>query len=205
MSSMSAVGNSERGAVQSTSPSGTILPTRESTCSMPAVPSTTFKPRPAMRTARCLSSVAVQPMNTIRLAPTSFAASPRKLKAFSSAFSRTAHVLMMTIDASPRLSEGCCPPRLSASAIVALYNSLNWQPKVLIRNPAMSVIPLQECYRCAAPRGRIDVDHDGHQRRIALRNAWCVHDACLKTCLLYTSDAADDLLCVDLGGRRIIK
>src|SRR5450756_278228 len=27
----------------------------------------------------------------------------------------------------------------------------------------------------------------------------------LCTCLLYTSDAADDLLCVDLGGRRIIK
>ena len=25
------------------------------------------------------------------------------------------------------------------------------------------------------------------------------------TCLLYTSDAADDLLCVDLGGRRNIK
>eukprot|EP00657_Telonema_sp_P-1_P005147 TRINITY_DN22322_c0_g1_i1.p2 TRINITY_DN22322_c0_g1~~TRINITY_DN22322_c0_g1_i1.p2 ORF type:complete len:133 (-),score=20.08 TRINITY_DN22322_c0_g1_i1:55-453(-) len=25
------------------------------------------------------------------------------------------------------------------------------------------------------------------------------------TCILYTSDAADDLLCVDLGGRRIIK
>ena len=28
-------------------------------------------------------------------------------------------------------------------------------------------------------------------------------DICV--CLLYTSDAADDLLCVDLGGRRIIK
>ena len=27
----------------------------------------------------------------------------------------------------------------------------------------------------------------------------------INTCLLYTSDAADDLLCVDLGGRRIIK
>ena len=26
-----------------------------------------------------------------------------------------------------------------------------------------------------------------------------------RCCLLYTSDAADDLLCVDLGGRRIIK
>ena len=25
-----------------------------------------------------------------------------------------------------------------------------------------------------------------------------------KPCLLYTSDAADDLLCVDLGGRRLI-
>src|SRR5665213_4108493 len=29
--------------------------------------------------------------------------------------------------------------------------------------------------------------------------------ALLGSCLLYTSDAADDLLCVDLGGRRIIK
>ena len=28
---------------------------------------------------------------------------------------------------------------------------------------------------------------------------------CASICLLYTSDAADDLLCVDLGGRRIIK
>ena len=27
----------------------------------------------------------------------------------------------------------------------------------------------------------------------------------LKDCLLYTSDAADDMQCVDLGGRRIIK
>mgnify|MGYP007112055946 CR=1 FL=1 len=26
-----------------------------------------------------------------------------------------------------------------------------------------------------------------------------------RACLLYTSDAADDLLCVDTGGRRIIK
>src|SRR5450756_143862 len=30
-------------------------------------------------------------------------------------------------------------------------------------------------------------------------------EVALRTCLLYTSDAADDLLCVDLGGRRIIK
>jgi len=32
-----------------------------------------------------------------------------------------------------------------------------------------------------------------------------VRNVIKKACLLYTSDAADDLLCVDLGGRRIIK
>ena len=32
-----------------------------------------------------------------------------------------------------------------------------------------------------------------------------VHWTMFPSCLLYTSDAADDLLCVDLGGRRIIK
>ena len=32
-----------------------------------------------------------------------------------------------------------------------------------------------------------------------------IHEDSLVTCLLYTSDAADDLTRVDLGGRRIIK
>ena len=32
-----------------------------------------------------------------------------------------------------------------------------------------------------------------------------IHPPMLYTCLLYTSDAADDLLCVDLGGRRILQ
>ena len=36
---------------------------------------------------------------------------------------------------------------------------------------------------------------------LAVIEAACPPDVCL----LYTSDAADDLLCVDLGGRRIIK
>ena len=39
---------------------------------------------------------------------------------------------------------------------------------------------------CAA----INLRREGHEVRV---------------CLLYTSDAADDLLCVDLGGSRIIK
>src|SRR5665213_2203134 len=42
-----------------------------------------------------------------------------------------------------------------------------------------------------------------HSKRTALWHAFD-HNL-LWFCLLYTSDAADDLLCVDLGGRRIIK
>ena len=38
---------------------------------------------------------------------------------------------------------------------------------------------------------------------IPAREFWVF--ALLMGCLLYTSDAADDLLCVDLGGRRLIK
>src|SRR5450756_3253647 len=34
---------------------------------------------------------------------------------------------------------------------------------------------------------------------------WLNSNVSNRSCLLYTSDAADDLLCVDLGGRRIIK
>src|SRR5450756_850592 len=37
-------------------------------------------------------------------------------------------------------------------------------------------------------------------------HSWCApYLEQVSPCLLYTSDAADDLLCVDLGGRRIIK
>ena len=34
----------------------------------------------------------------------------------------------------------------------------------------------------------------------SISNIWLI-----LSCLLYTSDAADDMQCVDLGGRRIIK
>src|SRR5665213_4532758 len=47
--------------------------------------------------------------------------------------------------------------------------------------------------RAARPSSRSGVDSSSN---VAKR---------LSNCLLYTSDAADDLLCVDLGGRRIIK
>ena len=41
--------------------------------------------------------------------------------------------------------------------------------------------------------------------RIVPNNGKANHFYINGICLLYTSDAADDLLCVDLGGRRIIK
>src|SRR5450756_1995653 len=40
---------------------------------------------------------------------------------------------------------------------------------------------------------------------VRLAIEYILHPREIKSCLLYTSDAADDLLCVDLGGRRIIK
>ena len=43
------------------------------------------------------------------------------------------------------------------------------------------------------------------KKEIFERRVDCGMPVRLRSCLLYTSDAADDLLCVDLGGRRIIK
>ena len=45
-------------------------------------------------------------------------------------------------------------------------------------------------------------DEAGRYRYEATAAPWCNNGG---NCLLYTSDAADDLLCVDLGGGRIIK
>ena len=50
--------------------------------------------------------------------------------------------------------------------------------------------------------------HPRHVGRICGQNRLLLFIPChrvIRSCLLYTSDAADDLLCVDLGGRRIIK
>ena len=44
--------------------------------------------------------------------------------------------------------------------------------------------------------GFLDDNRTTFRTRLEQESPWC--------CLLYTSDAADDLLCVDLGGRRIL-
>ena len=61
-----------------------------------------------------------------------------------------------------------------------------------IRDSAGAVpVPRRTALRTRRDRGLAARDADRLHRHAA--------------CLLYTSDAADDLLCVDLGGRRIIK
>src|SRR5450756_761519 len=48
-------------------------------------------------------------------------------------------------------------------------------------------------------------DRDQDERPVQVRGRRIHAGHLLTSALLYTSDAADDLLCVDLGGRRIIK
>ena len=48
-----------------------------------------------------------------------------------------------------------------------------------------------------APPGYVGYDEGGQLTEAVRRHPY--------SCLLYTSDAADDLLCVDLGGLRIFK
>ena len=72
----------------------------------------------------------------------------------------------------------------------------------LVRSRGLGDVYKRQLVRHGADKEILTSGHAGKIRRLAecLRHA---HGA--KGCLLYTSDAADDLLCVDLGGRRLIK
>ena len=50
-----------------------------------------------------------------------------------------------------------------------------------------------------------DVDLDGRAELLLTTSVFRPETSQLQTCLLYTSDAADERSSVDLGGRRIIK
>ena len=73
-------------------------------------------------------------------------------------------------------------------------------PTPLIPHGSDNFGVLQETFRWKIPEyfniaEAVCDRHQVHRDRVALY--W--------DCLLYTSDAADDMQCVDLGGRRIIK
>src|SRR5659263_227242 len=86
-------------------------------------------------------------------------------------------------------------------------NSPYHSPSTFAGNPLL--VDLDELVRCGwlSPRpdkefepGRCDFERVAPYRMGRLREAWqgFLH-AVQPSCLLYTSDAADDLLCVDLG------
>src|SRR5450756_1498545 len=95
--------------------------------------------------------------------------------------------------------------------------------------PSVVVVRYRDDYRragmvsapiCTANPNRVHASSATAEARGAQSHVMCIDDlpigrrafvagdserALNRGCLLYTSDAADDLLCVDLGGRRIIK
>src|SRR5450756_891897 len=81
------------------------------------------------------------------------------------------------------------------------------------RHRSVPAIDEQQALPHGVPRSRGALHAGGSQRVARLAHLCrfrasphrhCATAVCPR-CLLYTSDAADDLLCVDLGGRRIIK
>src|SRR5450756_2730579 len=60
-------------------------------------------------------------------------------------------------------------------------------------------------HRCMDMRAQEPTDEQLVRQALTDRDAFGMLVERYERCLLYTSDAADDLLCVDLGGRRIIK
>src|SRR5665811_2583482 len=61
------------------------------------------------------------------------------------------------------------------------------------------------CYYCPLSDHRKGTDAVYANERLVRNDADVLEEARSMDCLLYTSDAADDLTRVDLGGRRIIK
>src|SRR5450756_3204005 len=72
------------------------------------------------------------------------------------------------------------------------YNEYNEPTQVTLYTPSTS--PSTPTANCSAPAVQ---DSDGGCDLVLDSYGYS------QSCLLYTSDAADDLLCVDLGGRRI--
>src|SRR5450756_3206275 len=70
------------------------------------------------------------------------------------------------------------------------------------RAEAKAMAGLNRAGSFSAPRFGLPLTVAGAPCRLAVAAAFA---ALFTSCLLYTSDAADDLLCVALGGRRIIK
>ena len=72
----------------------------------------------------------------------------------------------------------------------------------LVRSRGLGDVYKRQTYDCS---GKFNADKNTHAKMLLELRFADDEMARTTTCLLYTSDAADDLLCVDLGGRSIIK
>ena len=93
---------------------------------------------------------------------------------------------------------------MTAPVIVGIPEDVTVECEADIPSDDTNVVAVDNC------EGEVDLVFRQINRDIGLDtqriiNRWVATDCLGNSCLLYTSDAADDLLCVDLGGRRIIK
>src|SRR5450756_3152047 len=101
-------------------------------------------------------------------------------------------------------------PAFSRSSPASFTRSEVFFPMSLILSVSIVTLTLQSLYPifliCRLQRCDITTNRSFPTRLTGICGMLADRPRHLSSrCLLYTSDAADDLLCVDLGGRRIIK
>src|SRR5450756_3202219 len=110
-------------------------------------------------------------------------------------------VTAFSVERVPRTSRAQAMDALSSQALVAGYRCV-----LLAAQRLPKFLPMFVTAAGTVPPAKVLVlgtGVAGLQAIATARRLGAVVEA--YDCLLYTSDAADDLLCVDLGGRRIIK
>src|SRR5450756_1997434 len=98
------------------------------------------------------------------------------------------------VNPSRQVAEDAATARTQFRAALAAFLALVGLERKARGSPAAA---LEEASRVSGSRPFRLIHSEVLRAELAAQLPW--------DCLLYTSDAADDLLCVDLGGRRIIK
>src|SRR5450756_1580184 len=98
-------------------------------------------------------------------------------------------------------------PRLFAISLISRSSSRPLSPVTSLTPPEITIaLRIPALPHSSSTWGTTSVGSVSWARSTGLPTSMMLLYAGIpRTCLLYTSDAADDLLCVDLGGRRIIK
>ena len=105
-----------------------------------------------------------------------------------------------------RIRRGCLSNLFPDPMFEALLTAQGMQSQVIIDTSWLSVAHGDETLsfvKASSPRGWVMLANDAALAKTMLQTAQSQGYG--STCLLYTSDAADERSSVDLGGRRIIK